>query len=132
MQVALLSAALLSAALPPAALLSAALLSAALLPAALLPAVPLSVVSLSVALVLVILVLTALVPGVLEASGPSEASDRPCPDGLAATDSRGRADDIRPISAGALPIPSMIEYRFVHVKCDNCLHYWRFSSYSDC
>jgi hypothetical protein len=36
----------------------------------------------------------------------------------AANDSRGRADDIRLISAGALPIPSMIEYRFVHVKRD--------------
>jgi hypothetical protein len=34
----------------------------------------------------------------------------------AANDSRGRADDIRLISAGVLPIPSMIEHKFVHVK----------------
>jgi len=31
-------------------------------------------------------------------------------------DSRGRADDIRLISAGAVPILSMIEHRFVHVN----------------
>jgi len=31
-------------------------------------------------------------------------------------DGRGRADDIRLISAGALPIPSMIEHKFVYVK----------------
>jgi len=31
-------------------------------------------------------------------------------------DSLGRADDIRLISAGALSIPSMIEYKFVCVK----------------
>jgi hypothetical protein len=34
-------------------------------------------------------------------------------------DSRSRADDIRLISAGALPIPSMIEHRFAYVKRGN-------------
>jgi len=31
-------------------------------------------------------------------------------------DGRGRADDIRLISAGALPISFMIEHKFVFVK----------------
>jgi hypothetical protein len=46
----------------------------------------------------------------------SETPGSPGLDDPAAIDSRGRADDIRLISAGALPIPSMIEYKFVNVK----------------
>jgi hypothetical protein len=63
--------------------------------------------------------------------GGSEALGSPCLDDSAVTDSRGRADDIRLISAGALPISLMIEHRFVYVKSLIALYCLRFFSYSD-
>ena len=56
---------------------------------------------------------------------------RPCPAVLAAMDSRGCADDIHLISAGALPISSIIERKFAHVKWGNTVGCQRFSSYGD-
>jgi hypothetical protein len=60
--------------------------------------------------------LPACVAFVTPVAGASETLGSLCPDGPATMDSRGRADDISLVSVGELPISSMIEYRFVHVK----------------